>query len=128
VVHKSKLISLTLFTLSIFLLILFFKTSFACHLYTGTWFTSCNSGAPCSYDSQCGSGPKTLYDFTVDLGGCTMACAAGQYYAAPSCPYGTCVCSGPEAKWYDVAYCENKDVCKRRWLVMWRLDKRRSMG
>jgi len=119
-VGKSKIIilSIFIFSLAFFLSsIVFPKRSLACHLGGPyTYYQTCSQGSYCSYNSGCGSGSVSAYDFAPDLGGCVMGYAAGQYYSAScvvSSTIPTCTCYGPEAKWYTVPS-SNGQICKRR--------------
>jgi hypothetical protein len=125
-VNKSKILILSIFIFSIAFFLsftIFPKNSLACYLDGPyNYYQTCNSGNYCSYNSDCGTGEVSAYDFGVDLGGCVMGYAAGQYYDAycdihssDSDTYltGTCSCSGPEAKWY-TSPSYNGQICKRR--------------
>jgi len=118
-VNKSKIIILSIFIFSLTFSLsftVFPKNSLACHLGGPyDYYQTCNPGIPCIYNSQCGSGKISAYDFEIDWGGCTMGFAAGQYYSA-SCVFFSiplCVCSGPDAKWYTSPSYDGQ-VCKRR--------------
>jgi len=117
-VHKSKLIVLTIFTFSIIisLFLLISQISLACYLAPGTYYMYCYSGNYCEKDEDCGDVPISAYDFDVDFGGCVMAYAAGQYYNIEGSCSGlseSCTCSEREARWYTSPSYPGQ-ICKRR--------------